>query len=335
MTMRAVVCHAITPDLTGVEVRAVPTPSPGPGEALIRVRAASINFPDILMCQGRYQFKPDPPFTPGLDVAGDIAGFGPGTERRGFELGQSVVCGMRLGGFAEFAVVPVASLLTKPAPLGFAQAAAYPAVYHTARVALVRRGQLQAGETLLVLGAAGGVGLACVDLGLSMGARVIAAASTPEKRAFLKAFGAHETVGAAGFRDAVLAATNGRGADVIYDPVGGDVFDEAIRLTAFEGRYLVVGFASGRIGQTAANIPLIKGFSLVGVRAGEYARRFPERGIEDRAAMHALAEAGAICPHVHAELPLDRVVEAMGLLQSRAVIGKVVLRPDQADTAAA
>jgi NADPH2:quinone reductase len=194
-------------------------------------------------------------------------------------------------------------------------------------VALHRRAHIQAGETVLVHGAAGGVGLAAVDLALLAGARVIATASTPEKRAFLAGYGAHHVLAPGGFREAVKEITDGAGADVIYDPVGGDVFDESVRCIAFDGRLLVIGFAGGRIPTIAANMALIKGFSVIGVRAGEYGRRFPDRGRETIAAIWALAESGMVRPHVHAALPLDRAREALLMLPTRSVIGKLVVAP--------
>jgi NADPH2:quinone reductase len=323
--MRAFVCRTITEDWSGADVADIPAPSPGPGEALIRVTAASVNFPDLLMCQGKYQYKPPPPFVPGMEAVGEIVALGEGAS--GARVGDVVVAGLRTGGFAEYAVAPAAALRPKPRALDAAQAAAYGAAYLTAWVALVRRGVLREGETLLVHGAAGGVGLAAVDLGKHLGARVIATASTEEKRAFLKAYGADHVLAPTGFREAVKDFTGGRGADVIYDPVGGDVFDESVRCIAFDGRLLVIGFTSGRIPTVSVNMPLIKGFSVVGVRAGEYGRQFPDRGRENADAIWRLADEGRIRPHIHARLPLTRTKEAFGLLASRQVIGKVVIEP--------
>lgn len=325
--MRAFVCEAIAEDWSGAALRDVPDPSPRPGEALVRVRAAAVNFPDLLMCQGKYQYKPDPPFIPGMEAAGVVEALGEGVDD--LAVGAEVVVGLRTGGFAERACAPRAAIRPKPRALDLAQAAGYGAAYLTAYVALVRRGALAAGETLLVHGAAGGVGLAAVDLGKHLGARVIATASTPEKRAFLERYGADHVLAPSGFRDAVKDLTGGRGADVIYDPVGGDVFDESVRCIAFDGRLLVIGFTSGRIPTVSVNMPLIKGFSVVGVRAGEYGRQFPERGRENAEAIWTLADQGRIRPHVHATLPLEQVKDAFALLASRAVIGKVVIEPQR------
>ncbi|MDB5457296.1 MAG: Alcohol dehydrogenase zinc-binding domain protein [Caulobacter sp.] len=326
--MRALVVETLAPDFAGCAVREVATPTPGPGEARIRVRAASVNFPDLLMTRGDYQFKPPPPFTPGLDVAGEVEALGEGVT--GWAIGDAVVGGARLGGFAEFAVLPAQALRPKPARLSFAQAAAYGAAYLTAYVALVRRAALQPGEWLLVHGAAGGVGLAAVDLGKVLGARVIAASASDAKLAAIDAAYAPEALinVTGGFRDQVKALTGGRGADVVYDPVGGDVFDESVRCIAFDGRLLAVGFASGRIPTLSVNLALIKGFSLMGVRAGEYGRQFPDRGRENLDAVWRMADQGLIRPRVHAQLPLADWREAFGLLAGRQVVGKAVLRPD-------
>lgn len=324
-TMRAFVCREITEDRSGAALSELPVPTPKPGEALIKVKAASVNFPDLLMCQGKYQLKPPLPFVPGMEMAGEIVAIN--GDAAGFSVGDRVCGGTRVGSFAEYITAPVAGLRYKPAALDMAQASAYGAAYLTAYVALVRRGHLLRGETLLVHGAAGGVGLAAVDMGLALGATVIATASSEEKRAFLKDYGAHHVLESSGFREAVKDLTGGRGADVIYDPVGGDVFDESVRCIAFDGRLLVIGFTSGRIPNVSVNMPLIKGFSVVGVRAGEYGRQFPQRGIENAEAIWQMADAGDLRPHVYAKLPLDKVHEAFALLDSRKVIGKVVIEP--------
>lgn len=326
--MRALIVRELAPDYAGVEVGEVATPSPGPGQVLLKVRAASVNFPDLLMTRGEYQFKPPLPFTPGLDLAGEVAALGEGVS--GLAVGDAVVGGARLGGFAEYAVLDAAGLSPKPERLSFAEAAAYPAAYLTAYVSLVRRAQVQPGEWVLVHGAAGGVGLAAVDLAKALGCRVIAASASDDKLAVIQREYAPDAMVnvTGGFREPVKAITGGRGADVIYDPVGGDVFDESVRCIAFDGRLLVVGFTSGRIPTVSVNMPLIKGFSVMGVRAGEYGRQFPEKGRENARAVAELAASGRIRPRVHAELPLDRWREAFDLLTDRQVIGKAVIRPD-------
>ena len=325
--MRALVCSAITDDLTGVEVSDVAVPEPGPGEVRIRVKATSVNYPDLLLCQGNYQLKLEPPFTPGMDISGEIDALGEGVV--GFERGDSVVGGMRYGGFAEFAVVSAQGLRRKPDNMSFAEAAAYSVAYLTAYVALVRRANLQEGETLLVHGASGGVGMAAVELGKLLGASVIATGGSDSKLDAVVARGADSVINThSGFKDEVKALTFGRGADVIFDPVGGDVFDESVRCINFEGRLLVVGFTSGRIATLSSNMPLIKGFSVLGVRAGEYGRRFPERGVENLEQIWQWAREGKTRPHVHAELPLDQAVEGFHMLRRREVVGKLIIRPD-------
>jgi len=326
-SMRALVVESLAPDFAGCAVRDVPTPTPGPGEVLVRVKAASVNFPDLLMTRGEYQFKPPPPFTPGLDLAGEVAALGEGVT--GWRLGDAVVGGARLGGFAEYAVLSAEALKPKPARLSFAQAAAYGAAYLTAYVALVRRARLEPGEWVLVHGAAGGVGLAAVDLAKVLGAKVIAASASDDKLAQIQRLYAPDAVVnvTGGFRERVKAITGGRGADIIYDPVGGDVFDESVRCIAFDGRLLVIGFASGRIPAVSVNLPLIKGFSVMGARAGEYGRRFPEKGRENTEAVWRMADEGTIRPHVHAEFELDHWREAFDLLANRRVVGKAVIAP--------
>ncbi len=268
--MKALLVSELAENHGGCALTDLAIPAPGPGEVRVRIRAAAVNFPDLLMTRGAYQLKPDLPFVPGLEFAGEVDALGEGVS--GWRPGDRVIGGNRFGAMAEYAVVPAASLRAKPERLSWEEGAAYGVAYLTAWVALVRRGQVQAGEWVLVHGAAGGVGLATVDLARALGARVIAAASSAEKRAMLTGLYAPDAVIAPdpGFRDEVKALMGGQGADVIFDPVGGDVFDESTRCIAFGGRLLVIGFASGRIPELSVNIPLIKGFSVVGVRAGEY-----------------------------------------------------------------
>jgi NADPH2:quinone reductase len=325
--MRALFVERLAPDYAGCAVREVQTPDPGPGEARVRVRAAAVNFPDLLMTRGEYQHKPPLPFIPGLEIAGEIEAVG---EAAGaWRVGDAVVGSPRFGGFSDVAIVPVAALRAKPRGLSFEEASAYATAYLTAYVALVRRAQAQPGEWVLVHGAAGGVGLACVDLARRLGCRVIAASASDAKLAVVQAEYAPDACVnvTGGFREAVKAITQGRGADVIYDPVGGDVFDESVRCIAFDGRLLIIGFTSGRIPSIGVNMPLIKGFSVMGVRAGEYGRQFPERGRENAEAVWRLADEGLIRPRVHAALPLSDWREAFELLARREVVGKAVLTP--------
>ncbi len=322
--MKALVCDSITEDLSGVRIREIDVPTPGAGEVLVDVQAASINFPDILMCQGKYQHKPQLPFVVGMNFAGNVVEVGPDVPDN---LDSMRVTGsLRPGAFSEYVIAKADTLHRIPDDMAYAPAAAYPSVYLTAYVSLVRRANLQPGETVLVHGAAGGVGLATVDLAKILGARVIATASSKTKLDFLKSYGADLVLNVnEGFREDVKDFTDGRGADVIFDPVGGDVFNESARCIAFDGRLLVIGFTSGRIAKISTNIPLIKGFSVVGVRAGEYGRRYPERGRENLDAIWRLAAAGQSRPHVHAELPLEEFRTGFDMLTNRDVIGKVVL----------
>ena len=325
--MRALQVRQLLPDHVGAALVDLAVPEPGPGEVRVRVRAAAVNFPDLLMTGGGYQLKPDLPFVSGLELSGEVDALGDGVT--GWAVGDAVIGGNRYGAMAEYCLVPAGSLRRKPERLSWEEAAAYGVAYLTAYVALVRCARVEAGEWVLVHGAAGGVGLATVDLAKSLGARVIAAASSAAKRdAIARLYGPDALISAEpGFREEVKARTGGTGADVIFDPVGGDIFDESTRCIAFGGRLLVIGFTSGRIPEVSVNMPLIKGFAVVGVRAGEYGRRFPERGAEHIAAIDALAAEGKIRPHVHAALDLADWREGFAMLERREVVGKVVLKP--------
>lgn len=325
--MKALVVERLAADYAGCVVKDIPTPKPGPGEVLIRVRAAAVNFPDLMQTRGEHQHKPPVPFTPGMELAGEIEALGEGVT--GFQVGDPV-CGGGRGGMAEYAVLPAAGLRRKPDTLSFSQAAGYPVAYLTAYVAFERCARLQPGEWVLIHGAAGGVGLAAVDLAQIMGAKVIAASASDHKLAVIaREFAPEATVNVTqGFRERVKEITGGRGADVIYDPVGGDVFDESLRCIAFGGRILSIGFTSGRLPVLPVNIALIKGFSVIGVRAGEYGRQFPEKGRENHEAIWKLAEEGKVRPRVDAEYPLADWRAAFDSLADRKVIGKTIVRPD-------
>jgi len=323
--MKALLCRANAEDIGTLAFEELTLPPLGTDSVRVRIRAASVNFPDILMVQGKYQHRPELPFVVGGELAGEVIAIGEAVKR--FKPGDRVVGGGFSGAFAQETQISAGALRAIPAGADFATAAAFTTAYLTGYVALVRRGELQKGETLLVHGAAGGMGLAAVDLGLALGATVIATASTEEKRAFLKSYGAHHALAPVGFRETVKELTAARGADVVYDPVGGDVFDESVRCIAFNGRLLVVGFTSGRIPSIAANMPLIKGFSVVGVRAGEYGRKFPEKGRENIQAIDAMLSEKKIRPHIGARVPLAHAIDAMRMLQTRTIIGKVVVEP--------
>jgi NADPH:quinone reductase len=324
--LRALLVEELAPDYGGCAIKDIETPLPGPGEVQIKVRAAAVNFPDLLQTRGEYQHKPALPFIPGLEISGEVTALGEGVTQ--FQVGDPVVGGARIGGFAEYAVSPAAGLRRKPDGLSFSQAAGYATAYLTAYVSLVRRAAVEPGEWVLVHGAAGGVGLAAVDLAKHLGCKVIAASASDEKLAVVQAEYQPDAVVnvTGGFREKVKEITGGRGADVIYDPVGGDVFDESVRCIAFNGRILSVGFASGRQPTLPVNIALIKGFSVMGVRAGEYGRQFPEKGRENIAAVWNMA--GQMKPRVDKEYALADWRAAFDSLADRKVIGKTIVRPD-------
>ena len=324
--MRALQVEALSENYQGVRLNEMDVPQPGKGEILLKIRAGSLGFPDLLMTQGGYQHKPDLPFIPGGDVSGEIAALGDGVS--GFAVGDRVVTSRLGGAFAEYNTYSAATVRKITQHLDFASAASVGSAYLTAYVSLVRRANIQPGEWLLVHGAAGGVGLAAVDLGKHLGAKVIAAASSDEKLKVIQEKYAPDAVinSSNGFREKVKEITDG-GADVIYDPVGGDVFDESVRCTAFDGRLLVVGFASGRIPEVKVNMPLIKGFSVVGVRAGEYGRQFPEKGRENMEAVWKLIEEKSVTPHAHGVYSLDDWRKAFAEMEERRVVGRVIIDP--------
>ncbi len=321
--MRALVCHRLSDDLSGLAMTQVPDPARAPGEVLIEVRAAALNFPDLLMTRGGYQHKPELPFTPGMEGAGRVLQADADSL---FASGDAVRFSGYSGALAQRASVPASRVRRVPDGVDDAQAAAFEVGAITAYVSLVRLARLARGETLLVHGSAGGMGLAAVQLGLHLGATVIATGTSAEKLDTVKAQGAdhvlrlHER-----WRDEVKSLTGGRGADVVYDPVGGDVFDESTHCIAFGGRLLVVGFTSGRAAKVATNLVLIKGFSVIGVRAGEFGRRFPMLGAQNLDAIDRLFADGVFRPYIGARFPLERAVDAMRALASRAVVGKVVV----------
>ena len=328
MQSRAWMCTELGPDLSGLQLLPHVLPPPGPGQVRLRVRAAALNFPDLLMTQGLYQHKPPLPFVAGMECAGEVEALG--SEVQGLAVGDKLCFSGHGGAFAEALVAPVQALRPLPAGMDFAQGAAYGVTALTAWVALVRRGALQPGETLLVHGASGGTGLAAVQLGRFLGATVIATGSSPTKLEAARAAGAHHLLvagdSAKGLATQVKQLTGGAGADVVFDPVGGDLFDASVHCTAWGGRLLVVGFASGRIGVVPSNLPLIKGFAVIGVRAGEYGRRDPKRGEENRSAVEALAAQGVFTPLIGARFAFDRAKDAYRALAGRGVAGKIVLK---------
>ena len=324
MTYAALVCESLSDDLAGLAVRSLPLPVPGPGQVLLRVRAAALNFPDFLMTQGRYQFKPDLPFVPGLEAAGEVMAIGAGVTD--IKRGDTVLVHARTGAIAECMLVSQAEVRAIPPGLDFAEAAAFHAAALTAYVALVRRAALQAGETLLVHGASGGVGMATVQLGRHLGAQVIASGRSDVKLAIVRAQGAHHCINLGDdLRERVMVLTGGRGVDVVMDAVGGDVFDASLRCLGWGGRLLVVGFVGGRIPEVKANYILIKNLSIIGVRAGEVGRRDPAQGAENVRAIDHLASIGVFKPYIGARLPLSQAIDGLRLLGDGQVTGKVVI----------
>jgi NADPH2:quinone reductase len=312
---------------SGLKVDEIPEPTPGPGEVLIDVRAAGVNFPDLLLSQGKYQFKPTPPFVPGGELAGVVSAVGSGVSS--LSVGDRVAATLLNGAFAERVVVPELATVKIPEGVDFEVGAATLLTYATSYHALVDRAALKAGETLLVLGASGGVGIAAVELGKLLGARVIAAASTDDKVAFCKSHGADDGIvyGREDLKERAKLLTAGEGANVVYDPVGGPYADAALRSIAWEGRYLVVGFAAGDIPKLPLNLVLLKGCQVVGVFWGSFAMREPQKNRENAARLFAWVAEKKLQPHLDAVLPFDRAAEALERLSRREVRGKLVLVP--------
>jgi NADPH2:quinone reductase len=321
--VRAVVCRELGPP-EALRLETFPSRPLRPGEVRVAIRAAGLNFPDILMAAGEYQLKPELPFTPGVEAAGDVTEVDPAAT--GVAVGDKVIVKMRYGAYAEEAVVATSQLTPMPSTFDYAEAATFLAGHGTAYHALIDRGKVQPGEVLLVHGAGGGVGLAAVEMGKMLGATVIAAASSEEKLAIAKARGADHLVLHARepFRDAVKRITDGRGVDVVFDPVGGEVFENSLRCIAWGARVLVIGFTGG-IGSAKTNLLLIKGASVLGVRAGEAVRRDPALGQVRLKALLQWAEEGRLRPNVSHRLPLEDYAKAMRLLIERKAIGRVAL----------
>ena len=322
--MRAVVCREWGPP-EGLVVDDVPEPVPGPNDVLVRVRACGVNFADALIVQGRYQEKPPLPFVPGLEVAGEIVSMG--EDVAGLATGQRVVALCATGGYAEMVTAPAAVTIRIPDEMPYETAAGFMVAYGTAHVGLERRAGLRAGETLLVHGAGGGVGLAAVEVGKAMGATVIATAGSEDKRALARAHGARHVIDyrAGPFKDIVKTLTDGRGADVVFDPVGGKVFAQSLRCIAWEGRMLVIGFAAGDIPEVPAGLVLVKNIGMIGVYWGAYRMHAPEIITRSLHRLFAWYEEGALRPVISETLPLECAAEAMQRLLHREARGKIVL----------
>jgi len=326
--MKAVVCKQWgRPDTLVVDD--LPDPVAGPGQVAIDVQAAGVNFPDVLIIQNKYQFKPELPFTPGSELAGVVCQVGDGVPH--LTPGDRVIAFVGHGAFAQRIVVPAGLVMPMPTGMDFDTAAAITLTYGTSHHAVVDRAGLRAGETMLVLGAAGGVGLAAIEIGKALGARVIAAASTDEKLAVCKDHGADTLINytTEDLREAIKAATGGKGPDVVYDPVGGPYAEPAFRSIAWRGRYLVIGFANGEIPKLPLNLPLLKGASLVGVFWGEFARREPAANMAAMRQLMGWLGEGRIRPHISGRYALAETARALEDMAARKVTGKIVIQPQR------
>jgi NADPH2:quinone reductase len=323
--MRALVCNAYGPP-ESLTIEELDDPVPGNGEILIDVAAAGINFPDVLSIAGKYQVKTPPPFIPGNEAAGVVTAVGDDVAR--YQVGDKVIVATRGKAFAEKCVAMEQTTMPLPEGLTFEQGAGFSVTYGTSYHALKQSANLQPGETLLVLGAAGGVGITAVEIAKALGARVIAAASTDDKLEFAKAAGADEIINYTNqpLKETVKEMTDGNGADVVYDPVGGELADQAFRATAWHGRYLVIGFASGDIPKFPANIALLKEASIIGVWWGTWAAKNPERQMQNVAELAGLIAAGRISPRVSESYAFDDYLDAFRAITERRALGKVVLR---------
>jgi NADPH:quinone reductase len=322
--MKAVLCKAYGPP-SSLVVEEVADLSPGPGQVLVQVHAAGVNFPDTLIIQGKYQFKPDLPFSPGAEVAGIVKSVGAGVT--GVRAGDRVIAATTWGGYAQQVLAQAERVIPMPEGMPFETAAAFLIAYGTSHHALKDRGELKPGETVLVLGAAGGVGLAAVEIAKAMGARVIAAASSDDKLAVGREHGADATINYAteNLRERIKSLTDGRGVDVVYDPVGGDLSEPALRSMAWRGRFLVVGFAAGTIPSLPLNLTLLKGCSIVGVFWGAFVRGEPERNAADLRELVGWLREGRLRPRISGVYPLERCAEALQQVMDRKATGKFVL----------
>jgi NADPH:quinone reductase len=323
--MRALICD----DYEGIDalrVGELPDPEPGPGSVLVDVEAVTVNFADALMVKGEYQIRPETPFAPGYELAGTVS---VANDAPGFEPGDRVAGFTFHGALAEKAVVAAQNAMRIPDSLGADVASTLPGGYGTSYHALVDRGRLQAGETLLVLGASGGVGMAAVQIGSVIGARVIAAVSTDEKAEAARQAGAHDVVryDQIPIRQAIDEATEGSGVDVVFDPVGGEITEQVLRSTRWNGRLLVIGFAAGDIPSIPLNLPLLKGNSLVGVFWGRFTQEEPERHVENFARIVEWAAEGKISPIIQMKYPLDEAQAALRWIADRKAVGRVVVLP--------
>ena len=323
--MKALVCKEFGP-AKNLKVEDMNEPIPNSDEVCIKVHAAGVNFPDILMVEGKYQVKPAFPFAPGAEAAGEIISIGDNVTN--YKVGQRVIAMTGHGAFAEIVKASEKKLIPLNDNVDFETASILPMVYGTSAHALIQRGKLKKDETLLVHGAAGGVGLAAVEIGKAMGARVIATASTDEKCQVARDHGADETINYSNgqFKEIVKSMTDGKGADVIYDPVGGDVFDQSLRCIAWEGRLLVVGFTSGRIPSAPANLALLKSCDIVGVFWGAFVERTPHINLENFEKLYQWIDEGYIKPRISMKVSLENTLDAMQAIADRKIIGKAIVK---------
>lgn len=322
--MKAIVCEKYGPP-SSLVLKDLPELQPEDKEVVIRVKACSLNFPDTLIIQGKYQYKPDLPFTPGSDIAGVVKSVGSAVKH--LKVGDEVFGFVPNGGFAEEVLAPARNVFPKPISMDYPIAASFLMAYGTSYYALKDRANLKAGETMVVLGASGGVGIAAVALGKLMGARVIACASSDEKVAFCQSHGADHGINYTkeDFKQRIKDLTDGKGADVIYDPVGDRFSEPALRAIAWEGRYLVVGFAAGEIPKIPLNLSLLKGCQIVGVFWGSWAMQFPNDNMKNTMELIQWQAEGKLKPHIHAQYPLHEAHKAMEEMMNRKVRGKIVI----------
>jgi NADPH2:quinone reductase len=324
--MKAVLCKEWGP-AESLVVEDVPARDPGPGEVRVRVKAAGVNFPDVLIIQKKYQMQPALPFSPGSEAAGEVVAVGAGVTH--VKPGDAVMAYAGIGCFAEEVVAPADKVMKIPAGVSYEVAAAFTLTYGTSWHAIRDRAALQPGETMLVLGAAGGVGLSAIEIGKAIGARVIAAASTDEKLAVCREHGADATINyeKEDLREAIKRETGGKGPDVIYDPVGGKFAEPAFRSIGWRGRYLVIGFAAGQIPSIALNLALLKGASIVGVFWGDFTRREPQANLAGMKEMMGWLNEGKLRPHISGRYRLDEVTRALNDMSARKVTGKILIVP--------
>ena len=322
--MKAILCETLGPP-SNLKFKEVPDLKPGPKEIVISVKACAINFPDTLIIQGKYQMKPELPFSPGSDISGVVKDVG--TEVSKFKIGDEVFGVVPFGGMAELALAKTTHIFPKPPGMPYSIAASFLYAYGTSLHALKDRAQLQAGETIVIMGASGGVGLAALDLAKQMGARVIACASTDEKLSLCKKYGADEVINytTEDLKNRIKELTGGKGADVIYDPVGGNYSEAALRATAWSGRYLVIGFAAGSIPKIPLNLTLLKGCQIVGVFWGRFTKETPDKNLANSLQIMQWFNEGKITPHIHKKYGLENAPQALQEMMDRKVIGKVIL----------